>query len=515
MPSNLRTSVALGVAEIEATPRAQAPSARSRVRACIGWLEARALFVAAVAAVAVVSLTQVYLHISQDSWLALVAGRLIAAHGIPQHDYLTVMAHGVRWVDQQWLAQLGLYELYRVGGLALMSVVYAFTTAASLALAIAAARRLGAAERSLVYILPFGAFFFIATAVSVRTQGFAYPLFALTLWLLASEVRAPSRARVYLVLPVLVLWANLHGSVTMGVGLAVIFGVTSLYEGLRAHGIRGLIQARGLVFTLGSPLALLATPYGTAVVHYYASTLFNSEFGKLVSEWRPVTSVMVLAVPFMLLLLFVVWLLGRSGRRTPAFDQLVLAMLGLGGVFAVRNITWFGLATVILVPAVLQSTMREKAAAPRRTRLNATLAGLSIALVLLSALTTLARPARWFEHTYDLRAVPAVARLVTANPNLRIYADVRFADWLIWHDPALAGHVAYDTSFELLSARQLQTIANIGQAVPRGQTDPLAAYRAFVLDPKNRASNRALLDRPGTRVVLRSKRVIVASSRAR
>jgi hypothetical protein len=41
-----------------------------------------------------------------DSWLALVAGREIAKHGLPAHDTLAVVTLGRRWVDQQWLGQL-------------------------------------------------------------------------------------------------------------------------------------------------------------------------------------------------------------------------------------------------------------------------------------------------------------------------------------------------------------------------------------------------------------------------
>jgi hypothetical protein len=480
----------------------------------VAWFESNALYIAAVAAVAIIALAQVYLHIAQDTWLALVAGRIIAAHGIPQHDYLTVMAHGVRWVDQQWLAQLLMYDIYRVGGLALLSVFYVGLLTVALVLGIAAARALGATERSLVAVLPLGAFFFLVPAVSVRTQGFAYPLFAVTLWLLAREVREPSARRVYLVFPLLVLWANMHGSVTMGVGIAVIYGVVTIWQGYRERGLSGALSRRGLAFVLGSPLTLLATPYGTAVIHYYKVTLLNPEFSKLITEWRPVTSIMLLAVPFVIMLVAIVWVLGRNGRRTPAFDQLVLVMLGLGGVFAVRNITWFGLGSVMLVPAALAQVW-SRPATPRRAKLNLTVAGASLALALLFAVTTLARPAGWFQQTYDQRAVSLVAAVVARHPDTKIFADIRFGDWLVWQDPGLAGHVAYDTSFELLTAQQLEDLANLGQALLPGQKSLTAPYGMLVLDPKNKTTDDLLLDQPGVTVLLRNKRVIVATKPVR
>lgn len=475
------------------------------------WMEAHALFIAAIAAVVVLGLVGIPAHLAQDAWLALVAGRIIAEHGIPHHDYLTVMAHGVVWRDQQWLAQLAIYGLYELGGLALFSIVYVALTGISLAVAIMAARRLGGADRHVVAMLPLGAFFYLVTAVSIRTQGFAYPLFVATLWLLAAETRSPTLRRVYLVFPLLILWANLHGSVTLGVMMAVVYGASLLLEGFRARSWSGLIHRRGWIFVIGAPLCLLVTPYGLSIVSYYHATLLNPEFSKLVTEWQPVTAYTILAVPLLLLIVGTIWTLGRSGSRTPVFDQVVLIVLALAAIFAVRNITWFGLAVIMLLPAAIGRVARQKEPAPRRARLNLAIAWVSVALVLVTAVVTAARPATWFERTYPTRAVATVEQVMARAPGTKIFADVHYADWLIWHDPALAGHVAYDTSFELLTMAQLQSLATLTEESGPGVPNTLGPYTLLLLDPVNKSTNRLILARPGYRVILRSKRVIIAT----
>src|SRR5690242_8675979 len=80
------------------------------------WVEARALFIVGIAAVIALSLAGIPRHLTQDAWLALIAGRAIAVHGIFQHDYFAHMVYGARWIDQQWLAQLLMYEVERLGG---------------------------------------------------------------------------------------------------------------------------------------------------------------------------------------------------------------------------------------------------------------------------------------------------------------------------------------------------------------------------------------------------------------
>lgn len=475
------------------------------------WLEARALFVVAVSAVVSLCLLGIPAHFAQDGWLALIGGHLIAAHGIPQHDYFTQMAHGVRWVDQQWLAQLLMYGLDRLGGLQLLTVSSVAIVGAAFAGAIAAARRLGAQDLHVLATLPLAAFLYLGTAVSIRTQELAYPLFIATLYLLASDLKAGSRlARTWWVFPLLILWANVHGSATMGVGLAVIYGLVLALRRARSAGWRYALSARAAAF-IASPLTLLATPYGTGMAHYYSITLLNPQFSRLITEWKPTTSIPILAAPAFLMIAGTALALLISNRRTSLFDHLVLAMLALGAIIAVRNITWLGLAVVVLLPSTL-STIRGGRPAPlRRARVNLLLALTMIALTGLTTLVTLNQPTGWFTSTYPAKALPTLDRLIADDPKVKVFADVRYADWLIWRQPALfSGRVAYDTSLELLTTRQLQAIAALGAKHDPSWRTALAPYRIWVLNPANKAGNHVLLAQADVRVVLRSRSVLIA-----
>jgi hypothetical protein len=507
----------------------------SGLKRLTNWIEARAMFIIAVSLVLVISLMGIPDHLSQDGWLALIGGRTVAAHGIPIHDYFSVMTHGARWVDQQWLAQLVMYELTRVGGLQLLTVLYVVITVVAFGGAIAAARDLGGEDLDVLIATLPGAFFYLVTAVSIRTQGFAYPLFVTTVWLLASEVRSPvRRRRVYWIFPMLVLWANLHGSVTLGVGLAGLYGLVVLGTNVRALGLRGLADRRGWAFLLISPLTLLASPYGLGMVHYYSVTLLNPQFSRMVTEWKPITSVPALAAPlFVLILLTFGAVLRVLLRAKPAraetgetglgvvrasvpvhpqlFDVLTLAALALGAVMAVRNVTWFGLALVVLLPTLLTQLRRGKPAPLRRARVNMILASATAVLAAVVALAVLARPTAWFSKTYPSRAIPTLRTLLARDPNAKILADVHYADWLIWEDPqTFSGRVAYDTSFELLSTPQLEAISDLSADTANAR-NTVDRYQIWMLYPGNHTTNRALLHRHGVRVITRTHRVIIAT----
>jgi len=154
-----------------------------------------------------------------DSWLTLAGGREVWQHGLPAHETLTVMAHGARWIDQQWLAQLAFYGLYALGGLKVVALGHVAALVGGLALALFAARSLGASPRAAFWV-GVGSLFLAPWSLQLRAQSLAYVPFVAVLWLLARDARAPSR-KVYLVLPVLALWANLHGTVVLGALLVV------------------------------------------------------------------------------------------------------------------------------------------------------------------------------------------------------------------------------------------------------------------------------------------------------
>jgi hypothetical protein len=492
-----------------ALPNGHTASGRARMQTAIWWLERHALFVTALAVIAAVTLSKVPAHLNRDSWLALVDGRYVAQHGIPSHDSLAILTHGARWVDQQWLAQLTIYGLHQLGGLALYGILYVCLTVGGLGIAIAAARRLGGIDAHVMWVLPLGAFLYFAGSFQVRTQGFAYPLFAATLWLLAAEVRGASTRRVFLVFPLLILWANLHGSAILGAGLVTVCGVSLLITSCRSAD-RWRLRRRAMTLIVGAPLCLFITPYGASGISYYRETVANPVFKSLVTEWQPITSVTILAVPFFIGAFATAWVLGRAQGRVRLFDGLALILLTAAAISAVRNITWFALAVIILLPSALSSVVTRRSHAPRRRRLNLALLSISAVYLVVSLAVVAGRQSSWFQRDYEARALSAVATVVKHRPAVRIFADGHFADWLLWRDPALAGRIAYDSRLELLTSNQLRGLAQLGTIRPPGARSILTGYGLLVLDTTNEASSR-LLTQPGVHTIIRGNGIAVAT----
>jgi hypothetical protein len=452
---------------------------------------------------------------SVDSWLELVAGRVVWQTGIPHHDTLTVLAHGTTWIDQQWLSQLASYVLYLLGGLGLLGLVNVGLFAGAAAGSIVASRRLGAGFRSVLVVLPF-CIALIAPAREVRTQEFALPLFVGLVYLLARDSRSPSR-RVYWCLPILVLWANLHGTVTLGAMLVALRGLTAAWE--RRHALLHSLAAwrRPAALILGAPTAILLTPYGLGMIGYYRSTLLGSTLRKTVTEWQPVTSVPVVAAALFIVAGFAIWSFGRDSKRTTSWERIALLVLAAGSISVVRNALFFGLFALMILPVSL--SLREGAAAAstggRRNLINGTIAAVAVLALVIATAGTLLRPAAGIEFAYQRPGVlQAVQSATRSDPSLRVLTDDRFADWLLWRDPALDGRIANDVRYELLNAGQIGQLENALTVSGPSWKQGARGYRLLVLDTKfDSDAVRAFRREPGSRVLYSDgERIVILRS---
>ncbi|TML57064.1 MAG: hypothetical protein E6G22_16145, partial [Actinobacteria bacterium] len=293
-------------------------SVRARAVA-VADLLGREAFLVVLFAIYVVGLTwNLPSHIASDTWMTFAYGSEVVHHGLPHHDVLTVWAHGRTWIDQQWLGQLVFYGAYALAGIRGAIAVQTVCLTAAMALAIVAARRHGGSTRSVTWIT-LGSFLVVAWGSwTLRVQSLVFPLFVALLWLLAEDSRRPSR-RVLLALPIVVLWANLHGTAFLASALVALRGLSMLLE--RDRPLRDRLPVAAVL--TAAPALLLASPYGFSLVGYYHKLLLNPAFSKYVTEWAP-TKLGIATAPFYLLALLAAWLAGRYRSRLTLFEQSAL-----------------------------------------------------------------------------------------------------------------------------------------------------------------------------------------------
>jgi hypothetical protein len=351
------------------------------------------------------------------------------------------------------------------------------------------------------------------------------PLFMATVCLLSADSRRPSR-RVYWCLPILVLWANLHGSVTQGAGLVVLYAGTVLWQrrGLLRHRLSA--WTRPLALAGGALAAIFITPYGLSMAGYYHSTLVNSTLRRFVSEWQPVTSNIITAVAFGLLAGLALVSFVRNPSRTTAWEKLALLVLAAGTFEVVRNAVFLGLLGLIVVPLSLAygpsdakapggvddaTRSRSQVGAAMRMRVNGTLTALAaVGIVAATAATVSVSAATVQDARQNPRMAAVVARAVRADPSLKLIVADPYSDYLLWKDPGLAGHIAADLRFELLSGSQVDRLESALSAVGPDFRAGARGYRLLVLNRTADALGiRAYRSEPGARVIFGDRNAVV------
>jgi hypothetical protein len=478
--------------------RASRRRTRSRSAEIARVLEENGTLVVVLTVFAILLVVDIRKELVTDGWMALLSGRQVAQHGLPSHDALTVWTHGRRWVDQQWLAQLVLYELDRLGGIKLVMLVHALLSSSAIVAVAVAARRVGASARSITWVcLPVMVCYFYGASV-MRPQTLTFILFALLLWLLALDEVASSR-RTYLAFPLLVLWANLHGSVVIAAAIVSGYGLLAIG---RSFWSRSRPAVRYVVLLVTPWACLFATPYALHLPGYYRVILFSGGFGSYVTEWAPTTLTPATA-PLFLLVLGGIWLIGRSGSRITLFQKLLFVATAILAFQAIRNMVWFALVCLLLLPKLVDA-LRPPVVEPQR--LNRLLATAMMVGLCVSVAGVAAKEASWFVENYPDSEAAAAA--TAAGRHGRIFANESYADWLVWTHPSLAGRIAFDSRFELLTHTQLKQIAEFRNRVSGWRTT-IRGYDVLVLDPGGERDVWRTLVRSGAKVISRSSNVIV------
>lgn len=230
----------------------------------------------------------------------------------------------------EWLVA-GLYHALGSSGLQLAHVM-----AVALTVSIAAIdmSRSGLSDRRtaglLLVLLGASTSFLI-----IRLQLFSLPLFAGLLLLLRSETRRAS-TRIWLLLPLLALWSNLHGGALVG---AAVAGAYLLVHRLRTDPLQS-----GLVL-VSSFAALCLTPALLDTPRYYSGVLGNELAREHVGLWAPLDP---LSSPFDLALLLcaAVLLPVALGSRPPLWEAVTLLGLTVLTIDSARGGVWLLLLAV-------------------------------------------------------------------------------------------------------------------------------------------------------------------------
>jgi hypothetical protein len=294
-----------------------------------------------------------------DLWGYLSFGRIIFENNyFPFHDLFSYTPTKSLWVYHEWLTGVLFYIIYMFTGAAGLQLLrYVVVLLTIYLMYLTAEKRGGEPVWRLISVIP--ATLLISFGyVPVRAQIFTYLFFILTLFILENVKRKSRWSLLWWLVPIQVVWCNLHGGYLSGIGLIFLY---ALGEGLSKRRTSPFIIIGFIAF-----LSTLINPYG---IHYWLYIFQSVSMPRPeINEWasvlggfkRGIYHVPIYIFLSMSFLCFMLYVIRRKHDKT---DILVMATIFYLGFAHIRHNVFFGLVFGSYLPAILQehwNTMKEK-----------------------------------------------------------------------------------------------------------------------------------------------------------
>jgi hypothetical protein len=428
-----------------------------------------------------------------DVWWNLKLGQVIAqSRSIPTTDIFSFTASGYPFnVAGQWLSEVLLYALSRMGGLPALVLCQALVGAAIVGLLLMCSRWRGAAT-SVSASVTLLSWLMLYPYSTVRTQIFSFLCFALFYALLSAYRLGRYNGLGWLPV-VMVVWSNLHGAWVMGLVLLGASVCLSVLERITVGGDTPKLRPL-LGWGLVTCLATLVNPTGPGIYRYVTTIGNNAVVQQFASEWLPPSLTLAFTWPFFAGLFLLLVALAYSRRRLSIHD---LGLLLLFLVLSLRYLRMIPFWAIVLAPELAElvskfdlalllprSAQRPGGATVRRElpMLNAALAvllalGALVSVPQVRLLLSGAPAATLIDGYFPRDAGDYLAR--EAEPGARLFNMSEWGGYLIWRLYPQA-QVFVDGRIELYPAQVWDDYVRIAQT-DSGWPELLQAYRVDYL----------------------------------
>ncbi len=226
-----------------------------------------------------------------DLWMHIKVGQLIVATGrVPVADLYSYSAAGLPWRNHEWLAQVLLavaYSALGVVGLKLLKLLCAATVVLALSIGLSATVAPARVQRMVLLATAAG----IMVQMQFRPQLFTFAMLSILMATLAREVyRGP--VRLWPLIPMFAVWANLHGGWAMGLAaLSICAAVLGIQQFCARREITRALRIAGVA--AGCALATLLNPFGAGPWVTVLGSLSNPLIRPVINDWVPLAKFIV------------------------------------------------------------------------------------------------------------------------------------------------------------------------------------------------------------------------------
>lgn len=232
-----------------------------------------------------------------DFWWHLKTGEWIWNHkAIPFHDPFSYTFKGSEWINYEWLFHTIIYPLYKMGGFNALILFVIICTILTFYIVYLTCRNVDEGNRWLSITLLLWAILAACGRFAIRPQVISFLCLALYFYVLTLHRmrRMKVTTAIYLLIPVQILWANIHGSFLLGIFLVAVFAFGQFFVLATKHylDVKPLFYDSRLrelfAFALLLIMSSLVNPYTYRLFIIPIKTIISTEALSSIAEWIPV-----------------------------------------------------------------------------------------------------------------------------------------------------------------------------------------------------------------------------------
>lgn len=429
----------------------------------------------------------------------LATGRIILDRGsVPTADPYTFTAQGEAWTVQSWLASVAYAGVERLAsdlGLRLLVLLVVLVAAAAIW------RLTRQASSLIVRLLLMTATLLVANDLW-RERPYMVGVIGLAVVWMAFE----GEVRPALLVPLMWLWGNTHGSFPLAIVLAMLLvGGAALDRRAAGQpiGLSSTERRSALALAVGTVAAAVG-PIGPRLLLFPFKAVSRGEVFDDIIEWQPPVYRSVSERGFLILVLVTMLLLARHRSWRLALAATVFAGAAL---YAQRNVV---MATVVLVAVCARAApSMGSLRSSDRPRIGRPVAAITGVLLLLVCAATAATPVDGFGG-YPVRAL---AWMGEGPTGAAVATEMQTGNLLEVLDGA-TGEVFIDDRVDMFPAAFFDDYLTLGRAQP-GWDQVLGRYDIeMVVWSRTEPLSAVLVSSPAWSVVFTDTQWIVACRRS-
>jgi hypothetical protein len=358
----------------------------------------------------------------------------------------------------------------------------------------------------------------------VRPQMFSLLLASIFIAVLDDFSRDKSRRTIYWLIPLMILWANMHAGFALGLVLVFLTIIGMLLENWMSTAPRGRNVFRRvrplLVVFLLCFAAVIVNPNGARLYSYPFETLKSHAMMKYISEWWSPNFQEPMFQPLAILIFATCVAMALSRKSVRIKELLLLSAMGIAALRSARNVPFFALIAIPLLAEnawtwISSQRWGQWLTRPEEIPTRGVVIKLALNILLFVAMPlaltatrvnrSLASQSAVNTQTYPAAATDFIASQRLPQP---IYNEYGWGGYLIWRlYPGY--HVYIDGRADLYGDAFLEEFLMVHSGEPQWQ-EPLQRYGIQTVIVKPDAALASLLKlEPGWTKVFEDSQAII------